>query len=89
LVKTLAKGDKPLDVNVSFWNFGHVLQILSKHSKIYQYKSCAESAGAHFIFRVAFQILSGKGASLPIKLRITIHPRHKNPQIGIRFSPWI
>jgi hypothetical protein len=30
LVKTLANGDKPLDVNVLFWNFGRVLQILSK-----------------------------------------------------------
>jgi hypothetical protein len=33
LVKTLAKWVKPLDVNVSLWNFGHVLQILPKHSK--------------------------------------------------------
>jgi hypothetical protein len=41
-VKTLAKGDKPLDVNMSFWNFVHVLQILSKHSKFYQYESCVK-----------------------------------------------
>jgi hypothetical protein len=49
LVKTLAKGDKPIDVNVLFWNFGHILQILSKHSKFCQYKSIAEFPGAHSI----------------------------------------
>jgi hypothetical protein len=83
LVKTLAKGDKPLDVNVLFWNFGRVLQILSKHSKIYLYISFANFPGTHFIFRVAFQILSGKGSNLPLKLRFTVHPRHKNLQVGI------
>jgi hypothetical protein len=83
LVKNLAKGDKPLDDNVLFWNIGHVLQILSKHSKICQYKSCAEFLGTHFIFRMAFQILSGKGSNLPVKLRFPVHPRHENPQLGI------
>jgi hypothetical protein len=38
---------------------------------------------------MAFKILVGKGENLPIKLRITIHLRHKIPQIGIRFSPSI
>jgi hypothetical protein len=83
LVKTLAKGDKLFDDIVQFWNFGHVLQIFPKHLKIYQYKSCAESPGTQFIFRVALLVLSGKGAKLPRKLRITIHPRHKNLQVGI------
>jgi hypothetical protein len=63
MVKTLAKGDKPFDVIVPFWKFGHVIQILPKHLKIYQYKSCAESPGTHFIFRVALLVSSGKGAN--------------------------
>jgi hypothetical protein len=33
MVKTLAKGDKPFDVFVWSWNFGHILQILPKHLK--------------------------------------------------------
>jgi hypothetical protein len=60
MVKTLAKGDKPFDVFVRSWNFGHILQILPKHLKIYQYKSCPESLQTHFIFRVALLVLSGK-----------------------------
>jgi hypothetical protein len=86
MVKTLAKGDKPFDVIVPFWNFGHVLQILPKHLKIYQYKSYAKSLGIQFIFRVASLILSGKAAKLPSKLRITVHRGMENPQIGIQFS---
>jgi hypothetical protein len=80
-VKTLAKGDKSFDVFMPFWNFGHILQILQKHLKIYQYKSCAESPGTHFIFRVALLVLSGKGANLPRKLR-TGHRDMRILQIG-------
>jgi hypothetical protein len=86
MVKTLAKGDKPFDVFVCSWIFGHVLQILPKHFKIYQYISCAESLGTHFIFRVALLVLSGKGAKLPRKLRITVYRVIENPQIDIQFS---
>jgi hypothetical protein len=86
LVKTLAKGDKFIDVSVSFWNFGHVLQILPKHLKIYQYKSCVESPGTQFIFRVALLILSGKGAKLPSKHRVIVHRDMKNPHIGTQIS---
>jgi hypothetical protein len=35
MVKILAKGDKPFDVFVWSWNFGHVFQILPKHLKNY------------------------------------------------------
>jgi hypothetical protein len=86
MVKTLAKGDKPFDVIVPFWKFGHVIQILPKHLKIYQYKSCAESPGTHFIFRVALLVSSGKGAKWPSNLRITVHRGMENSQIGIQFS---
>jgi hypothetical protein len=86
LVQTLAKGDKPIDVIVSFWNFCHVLQILPKHLKIYQNKSCAESPGTQIIFRVALLILSEKGAKLPSKLMINVHRDMTNPEIGIQFS---
>jgi hypothetical protein len=74
-----------------FRNFCRVLQIFPKHLKIYQYKSCAESPWTHFIFKVALLVLSGKGVNLLRKLRITIHPRHKNLQVGIwiSFSIWI
>jgi hypothetical protein len=74
-----------------FRNFCRVFQILPKHLKIYQYKSYAESPGTHLIFRVALLVLSGKGVNLLRKLRITIHPRHKNLQVGIwiSLSIWI
>jgi hypothetical protein len=86
MVETLAKGDKPFDVFVWSWNFGDALQILPKHLKIYQYKSFVESPRTHFILRVALLVLSGKGAKLPRKLRITVHQGTENPQIGIQFS---
>jgi hypothetical protein len=89
MVKTLAKRDKPFDVFVWSRNFGHVLQILPKHLIIYQHKSCAESPGTHFIYRVALLVLSGKGAKLPSKLRVTVHREMRILQIGIRISPSI
>jgi hypothetical protein len=61
-VKTLVKGDKTLDAIMSFYNFVHVLQILSKPSKFYQYESCAELWGTHFIFRMAFEIRKKNGS---------------------------
>jgi hypothetical protein len=85
MVKTLTKGDKPFDVFVPFWNFGHVLQIFPKHLKIFQYKSCAESPGAHFIFRVTLLVLSGKGAKLPRKIRIPVHRDMTISQLGFDF----
>jgi hypothetical protein len=91
MVKTLANGDKPFDVFVWSWNFGHVLQILPKHLKIYQCKSCAESPRTHFIFMVALLVLSGKCAKLPSKLGVTVHRDKKILQIGIWISPsfWV
>jgi hypothetical protein len=35
---------------------------------------------------MAFQILSGKGSNLPVKLIFTVHLRHENPQLGIWIS---
>jgi O-acetylhomoserine/O-acetylserine sulfhydrylase-like pyridoxal-dependent enzyme len=85
LVKTLFKVVKPLDANTLSWNFGHVLQILSKHSKTYQCKTCAEFSGTHFIFRLAFQILRGKGSNLQVKPAFTIHRSHENQQVHQQF----
>jgi hypothetical protein len=36
MVKTRAKEDKPFDVFVWSWNFGHIFQIFPKNLKIYQ-----------------------------------------------------
>jgi hypothetical protein len=64
----------------------HVLQIFSKHSKFYQYESCAEFCGTQFIFRLALQILSGRNSNLQVKQLFTIHLSHTNLQIGIQIS---
>jgi hypothetical protein len=42
--------------------------------------------GTHFIFRMAFQILSGKGSKLQVKPLFTIHPSHENLHDGIQIS---
>jgi hypothetical protein len=68
-----------------FRNFCRVLQISPKHLKIYQYKSCAELPGTHFIFRMALLVLSGKGVKLPRKDRITIHRDMNFPNLAPEF----
>jgi hypothetical protein len=85
LVKTLVKVVKPLDVNTLSWSFGHILQILSKHSKTYQCKSCVEFSGTHFIFRLAFQILRGKCSNLQVKLAFTVPQCNENQKVHQQF----
>jgi hypothetical protein len=53
-------GQTPMSLN-SLRNFCHILQISPKHFGFSQYKSCPVFRGTQLCFRVAFQILSGKG----------------------------
>jgi hypothetical protein len=72
---------------MSFRNFVHVLQILSKHSKFHQYESCVELRGTHFIFRLAFEIRRKMAQKLKSTLSAIVHHGREFLQIGIPFSP--
>jgi hypothetical protein len=59
--------------SLSFWNFCRVLQILPKHYKFYQYKSCPVFRGTQLSCWMTFQILSGKGWKTWSTAVFTVH----------------